>query len=269
MKKATLLTVLIISSIFIYGQALFVHTDKSVDLLKKGTVKVVITDDKVGEVLKKVVTENWQATKYEFITEKELSSYEDKQDLLLLGYFKGTFLAHKWELKNTPFLGITNKYRKEKSYDRKKDITTYIISKLEDLEGEDLESAILLNISTLQYLISTGGYSKWYPAMRTKIKSKSIKRKTVLICEDDLKAPLKDLKEKYTGKVEVVDRATYNKAILNKEEYVFLLNVRASLFHLLALIDHKGYVYNSEINSSSAQKDWDKEYQLRFFKYLN
>lgn len=128
---------------------------------------------------------------------------------------------------------------------------------------------ILLNITTLQYLISTGGYSKWYPAMTGKIKTKSVKRKTVLICGDDLKAPLEDLKKKYTGKIEVVDRATYNKAILNKEDFVFFLNMRSSLYHSLVLIDNKGFIYYSDINSSSAQKDWDKEYQLRFFKYLD
>lgn len=269
MKKLILLTVILSNVFYTYGQAVFVHTDKNVELLKKEPIKVVITDNKIGKILKKVVTENWVATKYEFITSEELSSYSDKQQVTLLGNFRGTFQAHKWELKNAPFLGIINSYRKEKSYDRTKEITVYLVYDFESLPEENLESMMLLNITTLQYLISTGGYSKWYPSMTEKIKTKSVKRKTVLICDEDLKAPLADLKKKYTGKVEVVDRATYNKAILNKEDYVFFLNMRSSLYHSLILIDNKGFVYYSDINSSSAQMGWDKEYQLRFFKYLD
>ncbi|PCJ28073.1 MAG: hypothetical protein COA97_02010 [Flavobacteriales bacterium] len=252
-----------------YGQGVFVHNGNIVSGLKGKELQVVIPDNAYGKALKEAVTEHWKASKFKFITEKELASYEDKKKVYLLGEFKGKFTAHSYDLSNIPFLGIVNSYNvKNKYFYKKKNLLAHVMLTVEDVSEEKLKSVIILHIKTLNYLIKTGGYKTWYPAMG-KLKAR-VKKKTVLILKEDMKGDLSTLEKKYTGKIKVVEQAEYDKALQSEEEVLLLSSLRdESMYSCLSVVSNKGKVYWSDLNHSAERKDWGKGFLIRFFKNLN
>ncbi len=122
--KQLLITTLFLGVVFnTFGQSYYnvlgwIKT-KQVNEIKKNVIKVVLKDNdetNFSESLKKSIEENWTFTKYEFITESELSSkYEHKDDVSLFGYFDAMFehLAGKtnYIMKNVPVIALTNCFR--------------------------------------------------------------------------------------------------------------------------------------------------------------
>lgn len=268
MRKLLSIALLAVTSIG-YGQGVFVHNENIISGLKGKELQVVIPDNSYGKFLKEAVTSYWKASKFKFITEKELEGYEDKTDVYLLGEFLGQFTAHSYDLSNIPFIGIIHPYTtKNKYFYKKKNLLAHVMLPVENISEEKLKSAIILHVKTLNYLIKTGGYKAWYPAMN-KLKT-SVKKKTVLILKEDMKGELSDIQKKYSGKLKIVEQAEYDKAILGEEEVLLLSALRDnSMYSCLSVVSNKGKVYWSDLNHSVAKKDWDKEFLVRFFDNLN
>ena len=265
MKKFIVFALIISSAICTQGQGLYVtQNSKALDLLKQNGITVVIPDNKFGELLKKTVTEHWTATKYEFINQQDISKFENKKEINLLGYFHGEFESGKHYLYNVPFIGVTNKYIAEKDYKvRDKDTYAYILYAGDGVAEENLEVTLLLYIKTLNNLINIGGAKEWMAEIKKT--GKDVKKKKIYVLEDDLEASIADIKKKYTGSVKKVDRVTYNNAILNNEDVNIFLDVRTSTCFLFAVISKDGFAHYTMFASTM---NLTKAYQLALFKAL-
>jgi len=266
MKKIIVLTLIIASSfIDTQAQGLYVTTAKKIELLKQNGVKVVIADNKFGQLLKKTITEHWKATKYEFITEKEVKEFENKKEVNLLGYFKnGEFESGKHYLYGVPFFGITNKYIAEKDYKvRDKDAYAYILYAGDGVTEANLESTILLYVKALNSLVNTGGGKAWMAQIKKN--GSAVKKKKIYAVKEDLEPSTTDIKKKYSGIVKKVERDIYNSAIMNTEDVHIFLDVRTGSCYLFAVIDKDGFPYYTMIGSTMTLT---KAYQLALFKAL-
>jgi len=268
LKKSIIILVVITSAFNSSAQGTFVTNAKLLKSVTSNELNVVIPDNKYGEQLREVVKEYWTLTKYKFITEQELESIEDKKEINLLGSFKGTFMAHSYELSNIPFLGVVNKYSSRGKYSyQKKNIAAHVLLPLETIADEDLKTVLIMHVKSIQLLIKTGGMKQWYgPMLKSR---KEVKNKTVIICKDDLDGALTNLKEKYSGKIKVVEKSEYNKLILNDKKSLFLMSLKDdSMYNFLSIISSEGVVFWTDLNHSAAKKGWDKEFLIRFFKTL-
>jgi hypothetical protein len=253
-KLITLAIILITSTTYIKAQGYNVAIKWEIlSKLKQRGITVVIPENKFGKILKETIITHWKASKFEFISEKELANYSDGKEVFLFGLFNGEVESAKHYLKNVPFIGIVSKYNKKNNYTTKTKACVSIVYPGDGISDENLESTILLYVKIMQNLVNSGGAKNHMT--EAKKNGKNARKKPAYVNKDYFKASTTDIKKKYDGRIKKVEREIYNQTIMNNEDVLISLDVMASTYHLFAIVDNKtGLIYSYMFTSTITPK---------------